>query len=135
MIEIVNLINFIAKKMINLFRFLFVLALPLISAWRSKSKDTEKKKPGAVVTLVSGSNSVGYVSGAMALGQSIKDIGSKLDLIVLVTNEVPNEGRKEMAKLWKVVEVETVRCNHKHNLDAKLYDLNGEKYKQGIARW
>lgn len=31
--------------------------------------------------------------------------------------------------------METVVCNHKHNLDEKQYDLKGDKYIQGIARW
>lgn len=50
----------------------------------NNDKDRAKSR-GAIVTLVSGTNSGGYASGALALGQSIIDVGSKLDLVVMVT--------------------------------------------------
>ena len=98
-------------------------------------KGKKDKKPGAVVTLISGKGYAGYVSGAQALGQSIQDVGSDLELVAMVTADVPEESRRTLSALWQVVEVETVVCNHKHELDATQYDLNGEKYQQGIARW
>lgn len=49
--------------------------------------------------------------------------------------DVPLQSRQDLAKIWKVVLVETVTCNHKHNLDERQYDLKGDKYVQGIARW
>lgn len=104
----------------------------IISCYSSRGSE---KKIGAVTTLISGKSSAGYVSGALALGQSIKDVGSKLELVALVTEEVPKQGRESLSKLWSVVEVETIICNHKHNLDAMQYDLKGEKYQQGVARW
>jgi len=103
------------------------------AAWKKKSGGG--KAPGAVVTLVSGKHYQGYVSGAQALAQSIKDVGSALDLVVMVTDEVSAESRKVLAQQWKVVEVATVLCNHKHDLDATQYDLKGEKYQAGLARW
>jgi hypothetical protein len=88
----------------------------------------------AIVTLVMGENS-GYASGALALGQSIKDVGSSLERIALVTPEVAESSRKSLAKLWNVVGINHIYCNHKHNLDATKYDLKGSRYQHGLSRW
>ena len=108
-----------------------------VEGWKfgKGKKEAEEKKPGAVVTLISGKGYAGYVSGAQALGQSIQDVGSDLELVAMVTADVPEESRRTLSMLWQVVEVETVVCNHKHELDATQYDLKGEKYQQGLARW
>ena len=42
------------------------------------------------VTLVMGSEE-GYINGALALGQSIIDVQSKLVRVAMVTNDVPSE--------------------------------------------
>ena len=55
----------------------------------------------AAVTLVTGVES-GYSSGAIALGQSLIDVGSKLRRVVMVTPEVPKETRDSMSKIWEV---------------------------------
>lgn len=87
----------------------------------------------AVVTLVTGSTS-GYVSGALALGQSLLNVGSQLPRVVMVTPEVEASSRKQLAHLYEVIEVEPILCNHKidASVDPKQYDLHGEKYQQGI---
>jgi len=99
-----------------------------------KLEDGEFARRYAVVTLVSGASS-GYTSGAIALGQSLVDVGSKMSRVVMVTPDVDKQSRDRMSKLWQVKEVPVVLCNHKHQLDAKEYDLNGDKYTQGVQRW
>jgi hypothetical protein len=88
----------------------------------------------AIVTLVSGSNS-GYVAGAIALGQSLIDVESVLKRIAMVTPDVDERSRAQMEKLWQVIEVEPVYCNHKHLLDSSQYDLSGDRYQAGLKRW
>jgi hypothetical protein len=53
---------------------------------KAKSRQSKKKKD-AVVTLVAGDMS-GYDGGAVALGQSLIDVGSELHRVILVTPEV-----------------------------------------------
>jgi hypothetical protein len=67
----------------------------------------------AMVTLVMGSNS-GYVAGAIALGQSLIDVGSKLARVVMVTDDVDEQSRQSMAKIFQVVEVKTYYCKPSH---------------------
>lgn len=90
----------------------------------------------AVVTLVTGVNS-GYHAGAIALGQSIIDIGSKLRRVVMVTPEVPATDRAALSKIWEVREVKPIACIHK--LDPAItpdkFDLKGEAYQAGLKRW
>ena len=90
----------------------------------------------AVVTLVMGKDT-NYNAGAIALGQSLIDVGSKLHRICMVTEEVPNDIRSSMQKLWQVLEVPTVYCNHKvdASINPEQYDLNGERYQAGIKRY
>ena len=75
------------KSLLLLLAVLVCLISPSSSrSWKSKEEKIEKKKrKGAVVTLVSGSNSAGYASGALALGQSLVDVGSELDRVVMIT--------------------------------------------------
>lgn len=75
----------------------------------------------------------GYSAGAIALGQSLKDVGSKLSRIVLVTPDVEDFNRKSLAKLWEVIEVDPIYCNHKLDpaINPNEYDLNGEQYLEG----
>lgn len=86
-----------------------------------------------MVTLVTGTDS-GYVSGALALGQSLVNVGSQLPRVVMVTPEVEASSRVRLAHLFEVVEVEPIPCNHKIDaaVDPKQYDLQGEKYRRGI---
>jgi hypothetical protein len=106
-------------------------------------------KDHAVVTLVTGerydiSNSIriflsysfcrsGYSAGAIALGQSLVDVGSQLARVVLVTPEVEQSNRELMSKLWTVIEIQPIACNHK--LDPSItpdqFDLQGEQYLAG----
>mmetsp|Transcript_11732 Transcript_11732/g.17770 ORF Transcript_11732/g.17770 Transcript_11732/m.17770 type:complete len:440 (+) Transcript_11732:122-1441(+) len=90
----------------------------------------------AVVTLIMGQNS-GYTAGALALGQSLLDVGSKLSRIAMVTPEVEDFNRNSLSRLWKVVEVEPIYCNHKldPSISATEFDLQGEQYVAGITRW
>jgi alpha-N-acetylglucosamine transferase len=88
----------------------------------------------AVVTLVSGSSS-GYIAGAVALGQSLIDVGSELTRVVMVTPDVDQQSRKQMSRQWEVIEVDPIYCNHKHNLDPTQYDLSGDRYQAGLKRW
>lgn len=90
----------------------------------------------AVITLVMGENS-GYAAGAIALGQSLIDVGSKMKRIVMVTPDVDEGNRQAMAHLWEVVEVEPVYCNHKlhPSVTPVEYDLQGDQYLAGLKRW
>lgn len=88
----------------------------------------------AAVTLVTGSSSP-YVAGAIALGQSLIDVGSKLKRVVMVTPDVEHSARSSLSHIWDVVEVEPIACNHKVNLNPQQYDLEGQAYKAGIKRW
>ena len=88
----------------------------------------------AVVTLVTGTESP-YTAGAIALGQSLKDVGSKLTRVVMVTPDVDQKSRNSMSSLWNIVQVEPISCNHQPNLDPTQFDLNGAQYKMGVARW
>ena len=82
-----------------------LLQLCCALSWKITSKH-------AAVTLVTGVDS-GYSSGAIALGQSLIDVGSKLRRVVMVTPEVPKETRDSMSKIWEVREVQPIACNHK----------------------
>jgi hypothetical protein len=101
-----------------------------------EAAELPNKKDNAVVTLVMGEKS-GYSAGAIALGQSLKDVGSKLSKICLVTPDVEEFNRQSLSKLWKVVEVEPIYCNHKldPSVNEQEYDLKGEQYIAGITRW
>jgi glycogenin len=88
----------------------------------------------AVVTLVTGASSP-YASGAIALGQSLIDVGSKLKRVVMVTPEVEKKTRDSMSRYWEVIEVQPIACNHQNRLDPKKFDLAGDNYQAGIQRW
>lgn len=92
------------------------------------------RKKHAIVTLVMGSDT-GYVSGAVALGQSLIDVESETRRVCMVTPDVPKPSREDLAKFWEVKVVEPVYCNHKHQLDPTKHNLEGERYKAGIKRW
>ena len=70
-------IMFFLTKLLALFLFL--------GSCVAKRKATEKVD--AVVSLVAGESS-GYDGGAIALGQSLIDVGSKLHRVLLVDKEV-----------------------------------------------
>ena len=97
-----------------------------------QAKDVTEKN--AVVTLVTGTLS-GYTSGAIALGQSLIDVGSKLRRVVMVTPNVDRKSRDSMKRIWEVVEVQEISCNHRSNLDPTQYDLQSIQYQAGIKRW
>ena len=107
-----------------------ILSLVLINAlgWEITSKH-------AAVTLVTGDDS-GFSLGAIALGQSLIDVGSKLRRVVMVTPDVSKESRDSMSKIWEVREVKPILCNHK--LDPSVtpdkYDVKDINYKEGIKR-
>ena len=75
----------------------------------------------------------GYSAGAIALGQSLIDVDSKLTRVVLVTPEVEEFNRLLLAKFWKVVDVEPIPCNHKldPSITSQEFDLKGENYLAG----
>lgn len=101
-----------------------------------KGIDSTNWDKTAVVTLVMGES--GYVAGAIALGQSLIEQGSKMQRVVLVTPDVSKESRDSMNKLWKVVVTDPIYCNHKlpkSMTESGEYDLNGEQYQAGIRRW
>lgn len=113
---------------------MLVIMMPMLVTLNAG--DFPNKKDNAVVTLVMGEKS-GYSAGAIALGQSLKDVGSKLSRVCLVTPDVEEFNRKALSKLWKVVEVEPIYCNHKldPSVNEHEYDLKGEQYIAGITRW
>jgi hypothetical protein len=80
------------------------------------------RKKHAIVTLVMGSDT-GYISGAVALGQSLVDVASQTRRVCMVTPDVPAPSREDLAQFWEVRVVEPVYCNHKHKLDPKAYNL------------
>jgi lipopolysaccharide biosynthesis glycosyltransferase len=90
---------------------------------------------GAVVTLVTSDD--GYISGALALGQSIEAVGSKLHRIAMVTSEVSVEMREVLSAFWEVIEVEAIACNHKMAaaITSDRFDLSSPRYVSGIAKW
>lgn len=53
----------------------------------------------------------------------------------MVTNDISENSRRDLAKIWEVIEVERILCHHKHTLDATKYDLKGERYLEGVRRW
>lgn len=65
----------------------FVLVLLGLLTKICVCKKTKQPKKDAVVTLVAGESS-GYDGGAIALGQSLKEVGSKLHRVILVDSEV-----------------------------------------------
>lgn len=97
-------------------------------------KAREVSDVNAVVTLVTGASSP-YASGAIALGQSLIDVGSKLKRVVMVTPEVEQKTRDTMKPFWEIIEVQPIACNHQSKLDPSKFDLNEAKYKTGIQRW
>lgn len=94
------------------------------------------REKNAVVTLVTGVNS-GYVAGAIALGQSLIDVKSKLRRVVMVTPEVESGSKRQLAKIWEVIVVQPVDCNHKlhPSITPDKFDLKGANYQAGLARW
>ena len=120
--------------------FFIVFIILFSNYYRTSSKKTRNVKTKqknnikeAIVSLVTSES--GYVAGALALGQSIKDVKTRANLVLMVTNDVNSDSRKKLSKNWEVVVVEAINCNHKHNLNEKEYDLNGEQYQAGISRW
>ena len=91
----------------------------------------------AIVTLVTGFQS-GYAAGALALAQSLKNVNSSLPRVVMVTPDVEKEARERLSLLYhEVLQVSPIPCNHKlsSDLNPSEYNLEGEKYKAGVARW
>jgi len=112
-----------------------ILTLSIIFIFLVKAREPTPDK-NAIVTLVTGVNS-GYSAGAIALGQSLIDVGSKLTRVAMVTPEVDRDSRKLMSKLWDVVEVKPVACNHKlhPSITPDKFDLKGANYQAGLKRW
>jgi hypothetical protein len=75
----------------------------------------------------------GYSAGAIALGQSLVDVGSKLSRVVLVTPEVEDFNRQLMSKFWTIIEIDPIACNHKldPSITSEQFDLQGENYLAG----
>ena len=112
-----------------------LLFLITLSVFGSGHREPTPDK-NAVVTLVTGVNS-GYVAGAIALGQSLVDVKSKLSRVVMVTPEVDQGSRKQMSIFWNVIEVDPIPCNHKlhPSITPDKYDLKGANYQAGLKRW
>src|SRR6056300_674928 len=102
---------------------LLLLYLALLSLCVAKKQiESLDMDEYSIVTLVSGTD-IGYVSGAIALGQSLIDSSSKIPKLAMVTSEVSQESRKRMSRVgWVVKEVETILCNHQNNLPEGEYD-------------
>lgn len=69
--------------------------------------------------------------GAVALGESLKLVGSKLQRIAMVTPEVTSDERQLLSLLWKVVEVEPIPCVHK---TAESITPNMDAYPDGLQQ-
>jgi hypothetical protein len=115
-------------RILILFGFLFVFAA-----------GNDRLKRYAAVTLVTGAgsgNGNGYTSGAIALGQSLRDVGSVLELVAMVSPDVPSSDRAAMRRVgWEVSEVEPMACNIKHKFDSNEYDLTAPSVQAGQERW
>jgi alpha-N-acetylglucosamine transferase len=106
--------------------FLFVLRIDI--------QAQEINERNAIVTLVTGHSS-GYVSGAIALGQSLIDIGSVLKRVIMVTPDVEKASRESLSHMWEIIDVQPIKCNHNNILDPSMFDLESEQYKAGIEKW
>eukprot|EP01041_Mallomonas_annulata_P010096 gene10096-21036_t len=130
------------KKVFSLF-FIVVLALivPCIT-----------KEEAALVTLVSGAGDkgVGYMQGAVALAQSLIDIGCILPRVALVTPEVRKDVLHALAVFWHIEYVSPIECVTKPQYSLKdtfeiPYDSTdhevilktkvSESYIENIDRW
>jgi hypothetical protein len=74
-----------------------ILCVSMAFAKHSSTKPS-KKKNNAVATFVMGE----YFYGALALGQSLVDVGSDLERIAIVTPDMPKEHRTALSFFWKV---------------------------------
>jgi len=81
----------------------------------------------AFVTLVSGSHN-GYSIGAVALGQSLIDVGSKVAKVAMVGDGLSEAERVSLVKVgWVLEDVEPLAC--------KVQDINTQKGIAGYERW
>lgn len=86
----------------------------------------------AIVTFVSG-DSIGYLAGALTLAQSLIEVLSTLHRVVLVTPDVPQSSRENLAVFWEVRQVDPIVCSHRLNnftITEEAYRLLGDKYRQ-----
>lgn len=113
---------------------LWVIAASALFIFNTEIQAREINERNAVVTLVTGRQS-GYISGAIALGQSLIDIGSSLRRVIMVTPDVEQTSRDSISHLWEIVEVQPIKCNHISNLDPLQFDLDSAQYKSGIEKW
>lgn len=88
----------------------------------------------AIITLVTGPD-VGFVAGALALGQSLLNVNTTHDKICMVTKEIDQKSRDSLSRRWVVVKVDEYICLHKNSLDKDMFDLSNQKYVQGVQRW
>ena len=70
----------------------------------------EKKDSYAYVTVLWG-KSLGFVLGALVLGQALKKSGTPHDLVLLHTKEVPSHALHLLSKIWYLRLVEEVKAN------------------------
>lgn len=80
--------------MANLCLAVILLACTLLA--ECKKNSIEKKY--AVTTFVMGE----YFLGALALGQSLVDVGSKMTRIAIVTPDMPQKERDALSYFWEV---------------------------------
>lgn len=90
----------------------------------------------AVVTLLMDTSS-GFLSGVLALGQSLVDVDSKLQRVVMVTPDVSHEERLVLRNIWDlVVEVDIINCIFKTNPVAdSMFDMKGDKWQGTMIKW
>jgi lipopolysaccharide biosynthesis glycosyltransferase len=118
---------------------LFLVVVTVVNAffWSTEERSLTSSKGSAIVTLVMGDEkNQGYIEGAIALGQSLKDVKSVLPRVCMVTPEVPHSTYKYLESAgWKVQVVQPINCIHKRHLHEREYDLSSSHYKQGAERW
>lgn len=66
----------------------------------------------AIVTLIASDETFGYIAGALALAQSLIDVGSSIERLAMVTSSLSASSRKKLANFYKVIEVEEIHCRH-----------------------
>lgn len=71
----------------------------------------------------------------MALGESLKLVGSKLKRVVMVTPEIEEDERALLRLHWEIEEVEPIPCHHKYKSQPQDPTKYPEGLQQDMMRW
>jgi lipopolysaccharide biosynthesis glycosyltransferase len=73
--------------------------------------------------------------GAVALGESLKLVGSKLKRVVMVTPEIGEDERSLLRLHWEIQEVEPIPCHHKYKSQPQDPTQYPQGLQQDMMRW